>query len=75
MNIETAKKVEELLYELKFNERQLKDLQENLEYGGMHIDGKNTIYFSETERKEIANLLENYYKEKIEEINNKILEL
>jgi hypothetical protein len=76
MNIETAKIVENLLYELKIAEQRLKQLQENIENDNFTIHGTNTIYFSgKTERKTICSLIENYYKEKIEQINNEIIEL
>ena len=76
MNIETAKEVEKLLYELKINEQRLKDTQENIEFNDMYICGRSSIYFSnKIERKEIGDLLEDYYKEKIKQINDKIMAL
>jgi len=73
MNIETAKIVEKLLYELKIAEQRLKDLHENIEHDDLHICGRNSIYFNgNMEIKKIGSLLEDYYKEKIEQINNEI---
>lgn len=75
MNIETAKKVENLLYELKKVEGKLKDLQQNIDEKSFSINGSKTIYFTDEEKKEVGLLLVNFYEEKIKDINNQIEEL
>ena len=75
MNIETAKIAEKLLYDLKIAEQRLRDIQGNIEHDDLKISGKNSIYLSNIERKEVGKLIEDYYQEKINQITNKITEL